>query len=90
MARLLSNLLRLTLLASRLSFSYAKALPALDNGPTDTSDVVRFQSKLQPDVGLRIVRNSGVCETTPGVNQISGYADIGTDMSMVRNSFPPA
>ncbi|KAI0342248.1 alpha/beta-hydrolase [Trametopsis cervina] len=45
-------------------------------------DVVRFQSKLQPDVGLRFVRNSGVCETTSGVNQISGYIDIGTDMSM--------
>ncbi|KAI0089549.1 alpha/beta-hydrolase [Irpex rosettiformis] len=54
------------------------AIPTEDVSP----DIVRFQSKLQPNVGLRFVRNSGVCETTPGVNQISGYADIGTDMSM--------
>ena len=55
--------------------------------PTDDAppDIVRFQSELQPEVGLRFVRNSGVCETTPGVGQISGYADIGKNMSMVCN-----
>ncbi|KAK1215204.1 hypothetical protein PQX77_022200 [Marasmius sp. AFHP31] len=40
-----------------------------------------FQSELLPDVGLRYVKNSGVCETTPGVEQMSGYIDIGTNMS---------
>ena len=55
------------------------ALPTDETSP----DIVQFKSKLQSDVGLRFVRNSGVCETTPGVGQISGYADIGTDMSMV-------
>ena len=35
------------------------------------------------DAKLRFVRNSGVCETTPGVEQLSGYIDIGTNMSMV-------
>ncbi|KAL0064076.1 hypothetical protein AAF712_008935 [Marasmius tenuissimus] len=40
-----------------------------------------FQSELLPDVGLRFVKNSGVCETTPGVEQMSGYIDIGTNMS---------
>ncbi|KAI0658185.1 alpha/beta-hydrolase [Cubamyces menziesii] len=34
------------------------------------------------DAKLRFVRNSGVCETTPGVGQLSGYIDIGTNMSM--------
>lgn len=59
------------------------ALPSSAEPQLPSPDIVRFQSKLQPDVGLRVVRNSGVCETTPGVNQISGYVDIGTDMSMV-------
>lgn len=26
---------------------------------------------------LRYVKNSGICETTPGVNQYSGYVDVG-------------
>lgn len=42
-----------------------------------------YQSAAQPDVGLRFIRNSGVCETTPGVDQLSGYIDFGTNMSMV-------
>ena len=42
-----------------------------------------FKSQVQPDVNLRFVKNSGVCETTPGVNQMSGYVDIDTNMSMV-------
>ncbi|KAK7680316.1 hypothetical protein QCA50_016556 [Cerrena zonata] len=41
-----------------------------------------FKSRAQSDVNLRFVKNSGVCETTPGVSQMSGYADIGTNMSM--------
>ncbi|RDX57218.1 serine carboxypeptidase [Lentinus brumalis] len=32
--------------------------------------------------GLRIVENSGECETVPGVHQASGYADIDADNSM--------
>lgn len=43
-----------------------------------------FKSQIQEDVGLRFVRNSGICETTPGVEQLSGYIDFGTNMSMVR------
>lgn len=43
-----------------------------------------FKSQIQADVGLRFIRNSGVCETTPGVEQLSGYIDFGTNMSMVR------
>ncbi|KAF5309064.1 hypothetical protein D9619_013580 [Psilocybe cf. subviscida] len=42
----------------------------------------RFTSKDNPDLALRFVENSGVCETTPGVRQISGYIDVGTNMSM--------
>ena len=42
-----------------------------------------FTSQIQEDVKLRFIKNSGVCETTPGVLQMSGYIDIGTNMSMV-------
>ncbi|KAL1881267.1 hypothetical protein Daus18300_001119 [Diaporthe australafricana] len=31
---------------------------------------------------LSYVKNSGICETTPGVDQYSGYLDVGTDMHM--------
>ncbi|OOF96855.1 hypothetical protein ASPCADRAFT_145667 [Aspergillus carbonarius ITEM 5010] len=31
---------------------------------------------------LEIVENSGICETTPGVNQYSGYLSVGEDMNM--------
>ncbi|KAL5508781.1 hypothetical protein ACEPAG_4760 [Sanghuangporus baumii] len=41
-----------------------------------------FESRQQNDTKLRFVRDSGVCETTPGVGQISGYIDIGPNMSM--------
>ena len=29
---------------------------------------------------LSFITNSGVCETTPGVNQFSGYFSVGTNM----------
>ena len=31
---------------------------------------------------LEFVRNSGICETTPGVNQYSGYLSVGTNENM--------
>ncbi|KAF8128592.1 Alpha/Beta hydrolase protein [Boletus edulis] len=37
---------------------------------------------IQNDANLRYVANSGICETTPGVTQYSGYIDVGTNMSM--------
>ena len=30
---------------------------------------------------LEFVKNSGICETTPGVNQYSGYLSVGTNMN---------
>lgn len=33
--------------------------------------------------GIRYVKNSGICETTPNITQISGYIDVETNMSMV-------
>ena len=31
---------------------------------------------------IEFVTNSGICETTPGVNQYSGYLTVGTNMNM--------
>ena len=47
----------------------------------------RFTSTKNPNVSIRFIANSGVCETTPGVHQISGYLDVGKNMSMVCISF---
>ncbi|KAG6380281.1 Alpha/Beta hydrolase protein [Boletus reticuloceps] len=41
-----------------------------------------FRSQVQNDTCLRYVANSGICETTPGVTQYSGYIDVRTNMSM--------
>lgn len=31
---------------------------------------------------MEFVKNSGICETTPGVNQYSGYLSVGGNMNM--------
>jgi carboxypeptidase D len=31
---------------------------------------------------MEFVKNSGICETTPGVNQYSGYLSVGNNMNM--------
>ncbi|KAL0574094.1 hypothetical protein V5O48_007853 [Marasmius crinis-equi] len=43
---------------------------------------ITFQSASLSGAGLRYVKDSGVCETTPGVGQLSGYVDIDTNTSM--------
>lgn len=90
MLNLVGSVVNLALGLAGISWlaAYAVALPAGEFQDT-TPSVVKFKSKLQPDVGLRFVQNSGVCETTPGVNQMSGYIDFGTDMSMVRSILIP-
>lgn len=35
---------------------------------------------------LEFVKNSGICETTPGVNQYSGYLSVGTNMNSMAYS----
>ena len=49
--------------------------------------LTRFTSTVNQDVSLRFVSDSGVCKTTPGVHQMSGYIDVGTNMSMVGYAF---
>jgi hypothetical protein len=52
------------------------------NLDTTEAGLVDVQSKVNTS-GIRYVKNSGTCETTPNVTQISGYIDIETNMSMV-------
>ena len=69
-----------------LAFSaveWVNATPLSETDPIHT----RFTSTNNPDISIRFVTNSGVCETTPGVHQISGYLDVGKNMSMVSVPF---
>jgi hypothetical protein len=45
----------------------------------DTTGFIDVQSKADAS-GIRYVKNSGICETTPNITQISGYIDVGTNM----------
>lgn len=78
---LCSNLIALGLVALA-SVSSALATPLSERSVLEPV-YSRFTSKNNPDLALRFVENSGICETTPGVRQISGYIDVGTNMSMV-------
>jgi hypothetical protein len=35
------------------------------------------------NASLDFVKNSGICETTPGVNQYSGYLDVGSKSELL-------
>ena len=64
----------------------ARSTPLVDTTTIKTSVENRnvFASRnLADNTTLRYVKDSGVCETTPGVGQISGYIDVGMNMSMV-------
>lgn len=69
--------------AALLAASGAALASSLDAADIGTGTRIEFKSQVVHDTKIRAVKNSGVCETTPGVNQISGYLDIGTNMSMV-------
>lgn len=55
-----------------------------DDLDTPESGHIEIRSNVHNATGIRYVKNSGICETTPGVKQISGYIDVGKNMSMVR------
>ncbi|KAG7445250.1 alpha/beta-hydrolase [Guyanagaster necrorhizus] len=61
-------------------FLEANATPV--SAGTDLTIHKRFASSILGDVQLHYVEDSGVCETTAGVHQVSGYIDVGTNMSM--------
>jgi hypothetical protein len=59
------------------------ATPLLHRSNDNDLAKFTFRSQSQNNTNLRYVANSGICETTPGVNQYSGYIDVGPNMSMV-------
>ncbi|EIN14710.1 alpha/beta-hydrolase [Punctularia strigosozonata HHB-11173 SS5] len=65
-----------------LLIAVASALFLTAATPLKRSHITEFKSSVHDDTGLRFVKDSGICETTPGVSQISGYLDIGANMSM--------
>ncbi|KAJ8473161.1 hypothetical protein ONZ45_g16398 [Pleurotus djamor] len=79
------SLRMINFLASFLLLQWAATLVVSGPTPTPDSPHTVFLSKRQEDVKLRFVKDSGVCETTPGVGQMSGYIDIGTNMSMASS-----
>ncbi|KAK8036304.1 hypothetical protein PG993_008918 [Apiospora rasikravindrae] len=66
----------------------AAALPSstshLDKRYTEKRNGINYNVFEHADTGskLSFVNNSGICETTSGVNQYSGYISVGTDMNM--------
>jgi hypothetical protein len=60
------------------------ALAFADLIPTNTHfDQSPLISNLIVNGKLRYMANSNICETTPGVDQKSGYITVGKNMSMV-------
>ncbi|ESK90545.1 carboxypeptidase s1 [Moniliophthora roreri MCA 2997] len=76
----LLHVLPILLLAT--TFTYGTPISSSERPVLERRGPLTFDSQLIPDVKLRYVANSGVCETTPGVQQLSGYIEIGTNMSM--------
>jgi carboxypeptidase C (cathepsin A) len=65
-----------------LSAVAATPLTKRTTGTFTSSFLTHHLSPNAGNVSLRFVKNSGVCETTPGVNQLSGYIEVGKNMSM--------
>ncbi len=75
------------------SATFAIASPVLvDRRSFQVKDGVNYTVFEHAATGatLSFVTNSGVCETTPGVNQYSGYLSVGTNMVSNSSPFKPA
>ncbi|KAJ7504986.1 serine carboxypeptidase [Mycena galericulata] len=86
---LLHWIVSLTAVSSAFSLANAGQIPVRNGvigGVDSTSSVVKAetpQSVVTTPGALRgVVENSGVCETTPGVFQASGYGDVATNKSL--------
>ncbi|KAF4461546.1 carboxypeptidase D [Fusarium albosuccineum] len=62
----------------------ATPLASLDKRSTETTNGIKYKVFEHAATGgkTKIVSNSGICETTPGVNQHSGYFTVGDNMNM--------
>jgi len=71
------------------SFASASPVPNEDSSPRDKRSFVERDGTnftlfehAATGAKMEFVTNSGICETTPGVNQYSGYLSVGTNMNM--------
>ncbi len=72
----------------------ARQIPVIDGViggvPRDTESVI-VETSVSPAATtpgkLRVIENSGVCETTPGVYQASGYGDLTSSESIWYDLF---
>lgn len=74
---------RISSILTLASATFAIASPVLvDRRSFQVEDGVNYTVFEHAATGATIsyVTNSGVCETTPGVNQYSGYLSVGTNM----------
>ncbi len=88
--RLISRLFSAGLvLSSLITASTTSPLPEEESAPKDKryfverdgADYTVFEHAAT-GAKVEFVTNSGICETTPGVNQYPGYLSVGTNMSM--------
>lgn len=76
-----------SLLLSGLLAGFACAAPAVTakgKRSTVVEDGVKYTvfEHAATNASIKFVTNSGICETTPGVNSYSGYLSVGTNMNM--------
>lgn len=89
---MLSRLLTFTVSVATLFTNfdaYARQIPVVDGvigGVRTTSRPLNVDVAFAPAATtpgkLRVVENSGICETTPGVYQASGYGDLTSSESI--------
>lgn len=78
----------LSYIALLVSLVAAAPAPKLDKRSFEVKDGVNYTVFEHAATGakLQFVKNSGICETTPGVNQYSGYLSVGTNMNMCTSA----
>ena len=74
----------ITTLLSLASITFASPAPKVDKRSFVERDGQNFTVFEHAATGakLEFVTNSGICETTPGVNQYSGYLSVGTNENL--------
>ena len=83
--RMYLHRLVLSSIAAIVSTVVVKAVSIDINNLDPESISIKFGSENFKDTNLHYVKNSGVCETTPGVTQYSGYVEVAKNMSMVSS-----
>lgn len=86
---MLSHFWILSLLGALSLQAFAGQIPVIDGiigGVSSSEPALRVNAAASPAATtpgkLRVTENSGVCETTPGVYQASGYGDLTSSESI--------